>query len=128
MKGAPRQGRIWARQSSAHVKNTPRTRKNSGKRGLRRTEGSEVNRRSNQTPSSITRLPRRARADSVRGGAQTTLHFLCLPERWERKEGFMQVIAFSTPSYPDWRWRIVNYAGEVVEESHETFPSIALAV
>ena len=40
----------------------------------------------------------------------------------------MQVVAVSTPSRPDWRWRIVNYAGEIVEESHETFPSIAAAV
>ncbi len=41
----------------------------------------------------------------------------------------MQVAAISTP--PDnflWRWRIVNYAGEVVEESRETFPTIASAV
>ena len=40
----------------------------------------------------------------------------------------MQVIAFSNPTTPDWRWRIVNYAGEMVEESRETYPSIALAV
>jgi hypothetical protein len=40
----------------------------------------------------------------------------------------MQVAAFSTPSHPDWRWRIVNYAGEVIEESRESFPSIATAV
>jgi hypothetical protein len=40
----------------------------------------------------------------------------------------MQVLAFSTPSRPDWRWRIVNYSGEMVEESHETFVSIATAV
>ena len=40
----------------------------------------------------------------------------------------MQVTAFSTPTRPDWRWRIVNYAGEVLEESHETFPTIAKAV
>jgi hypothetical protein len=40
----------------------------------------------------------------------------------------MQVMAFSTPSRPDWRWRIVNYAGEMVEESYTTFPSIAIAV
>jgi len=26
----------------------------------------------------------------------------------------MQVVAFSTPVHPEWRWRIVNYAGEVV--------------
>lgn len=40
----------------------------------------------------------------------------------------MNVIAFSTPSLPDWRWRIVNYAGEMVEESARVFPSIATAV
>jgi FPC/CPF motif-containing protein YcgG len=40
----------------------------------------------------------------------------------------MQVAAFSTPSEPDWRWRIVNYAGEVIEESRDRFPSIASAV
>jgi hypothetical protein len=27
-----------------------------------------------------------------------------------------------------WRWRIVNYAGEVIEESSEEFGSIAAAV
>jgi hypothetical protein len=40
----------------------------------------------------------------------------------------MQVAAFSTPTDPDWRWRIVNYAGEVVEESRGTFPSISAAL
>jgi hypothetical protein len=40
----------------------------------------------------------------------------------------MQVTAFSTPHNPDWRWRIVNYAGEILEESHEVFATIALAV
>jgi hypothetical protein len=40
----------------------------------------------------------------------------------------MQVTAFSTPARPDWRWRIVNYAGEMVEESYQTFPSISTAV
>ena len=40
----------------------------------------------------------------------------------------MQVVAFSTPSRPDWRWRIVNYDGHMVEESYVTFPSIATAV
>ena len=29
----------------------------------------------------------------------------------------MQVVAFSTPTDPSWRWRIVNYAGEVIAES-----------
>ena len=41
----------------------------------------------------------------------------------------MQVAAVSTPQDGgSWRWRIVNYAGEVVEESRETFPTIASAV
>ncbi|OLD45647.1 MAG: hypothetical protein AUI48_11930 [Chloroflexi bacterium 13_1_40CM_2_68_14] len=40
----------------------------------------------------------------------------------------MQVTAFSTPRNPDWRWRIVNYAGEILEESRDTFPTIASAV
>ena len=40
----------------------------------------------------------------------------------------MQVTAFCTPAAPDWRWRIVNYAGEVIEESRDVFPSISAAV
>lgn len=40
----------------------------------------------------------------------------------------MQVAAFSSPGDPDWRWRIVNYAGETIEESRDTFPTIASAV
>ena len=41
----------------------------------------------------------------------------------------MQVAAVSTPQDGgSWRWRIVNYAGEIVEESRETFTTIASAV
>lgn len=40
----------------------------------------------------------------------------------------MQVTAFSTPREPDWRWRIVNYAGETIEESRGTFKTISVAV
>jgi len=40
----------------------------------------------------------------------------------------VQVVAFSTPQDPLWRWRIVNYAGELVEESRETFKTIAFAI
>jgi len=41
----------------------------------------------------------------------------------------VQVAAVSTPQDgSSWRWRIVNYAGEVIEESRETFPTIASAV
>jgi hypothetical protein len=40
----------------------------------------------------------------------------------------VNVVAISTPRRPDWRWRIVNYAGEIVEESEASFPTIASAV
>lgn len=40
----------------------------------------------------------------------------------------MQVIAFATPRSPEWRWRIVNDAGEMVEESFREFATIAEAV
>ncbi|HVQ74740.1 MAG TPA: hypothetical protein VMT79_04280 [Candidatus Binatia bacterium] len=40
----------------------------------------------------------------------------------------MQVVAFSTPASPTWRWRIVDYAGQTVEESRETFTTIPYAV
>jgi hypothetical protein len=40
----------------------------------------------------------------------------------------MQVAAFSIPGRPGWRWRLVNYSGEMVEESRESFPTIGTAV
>ena len=40
----------------------------------------------------------------------------------------MQVTAFNTPKDALWRWRIVNTAGDVVEESTEGFGSIHAAV
>lgn len=40
----------------------------------------------------------------------------------------MQVAAFSSPNQPDWRWRIVDYAGAVIEESRLSFRTIALAI
>ena len=40
----------------------------------------------------------------------------------------MQVIAFCTVARPEWRWRIVDYAGEMIEESVSVFPTIASAV
>lgn len=40
----------------------------------------------------------------------------------------MQVIAFATRANPEWRWRIVNYAGEMVEESARVFATIEDAV
>lgn len=43
-------------------------------------------------------------------------------------EPFVNVLAFSTPRDPGWRWRIVDYGGETVEESWTTFPTIAQAV
>lgn len=40
----------------------------------------------------------------------------------------MQVTAFSTPNRPEWRWRICDYAGAMLEESYVSFPTIAAAV
>ena|SRR5262245_3088085 len=41
----------------------------------------------------------------------------------------MQVAAVSTPQDAAcWRWRIVNYAGEIVEESRETYTTIGRAI
>jgi hypothetical protein len=40
----------------------------------------------------------------------------------------MNVLAVSNPGHPDWRWRIVDYYGGTVEESHTAFPTIAAAV
>jgi len=40
----------------------------------------------------------------------------------------MNVVAISTPQDAGWRWRIVNYAGEIVEESHSLFSTIGSAV
>ena len=40
----------------------------------------------------------------------------------------MQVSAFSSPSRPDWRWRITSYAGEVVAESPDVFATISAAL
>jgi hypothetical protein len=40
----------------------------------------------------------------------------------------MHVAAISTPGRPEWRWRISDYAGTIVEESEVTFATIAAAV
>lgn len=40
----------------------------------------------------------------------------------------MQVTAFCTPAHPRWRWRIVNNAGVIIEESQEQFATISGAV
>ena len=40
----------------------------------------------------------------------------------------MQVTAFNTPQEPSWRWRIVNYASEVIAESEQGFASIHAAL
>ena len=40
----------------------------------------------------------------------------------------MQVFAFCSPQHPAWRWRIINYAGDTIEESHQVFSTIAAAI
>jgi hypothetical protein len=46
----------------------------------------------------------------------------------EPTEAAVQVTAFSTPTNPAWRWRIVNYAGETIAESRNGFQTIAAAI
>lgn len=40
----------------------------------------------------------------------------------------MNVIAVSSPRAPDWRWRIVDGGGAILEESSTSFGTIALAM
>ncbi|HEU4369617.1 MAG TPA: hypothetical protein VFV05_15465 [Methylomirabilota bacterium] len=40
----------------------------------------------------------------------------------------MNVLAFSSPRTPDWRWRIVDAGGETLEESSTSFATIAEAM
>ena len=40
----------------------------------------------------------------------------------------MHVVAISSPTYPEWRWRIIDYSGGTLEESRERFPTISAAV
>lgn len=40
----------------------------------------------------------------------------------------MQVAAVARAQDRGWRWRIVNYAGEMIEESNDVFATIAAAV
>ena len=39
-----------------------------------------------------------------------------------------QVIAVTTPAEKGWRWRIINAAGEALQESTEHYPTIAKAL
>ena len=40
----------------------------------------------------------------------------------------MHVVAVTSHRTDEWHWRIIDYAGEMVEESRQTFPTIAAAV
>jgi hypothetical protein len=40
----------------------------------------------------------------------------------------VNVVAVSTPNRPEWRWRILDYNSQTLEESSSTFASIADAV
>jgi len=40
----------------------------------------------------------------------------------------VNVVAVCTPNRPEWRWRIVDYNSQTLEESSSTFASIADAV
>jgi hypothetical protein len=40
----------------------------------------------------------------------------------------MNVFAVAMPGQPDWRWRIVDYNDQTIQESYTGFPTIAVAV
>jgi hypothetical protein len=40
----------------------------------------------------------------------------------------VNVFAFTSPRASDWRWRIVDYGGETLEESATGFSTLALAM
>jgi hypothetical protein len=40
----------------------------------------------------------------------------------------VNVFAFTSPRAPDWRWRIVDYGGETLEESATGFSTLAQAM
>jgi hypothetical protein len=40
----------------------------------------------------------------------------------------MEVVAFCGPGCPDWRWRIVGYAGQTIAESSGAFRTVGAAV
>lgn len=39
----------------------------------------------------------------------------------------MDVLVFSIPGHPDWRWRIVDDNSKTVEDSSASFPTVAEA-
>jgi len=43
-------------------------------------------------------------------------------------ERAVQVTAVCSPERPDWRWRIVDYDGQTIEESEIAFPTISSAL
>jgi len=43
-------------------------------------------------------------------------------------ERIVNVLAFSTPAKTEWRWRIVDQRGDILEESSARFPTIADAI
>jgi hypothetical protein len=40
----------------------------------------------------------------------------------------MDIVAVSTRSVPGWRWRMLDYSGQTVEESNRAFDSIDIAI
>jgi hypothetical protein len=66
--------------------------------------------------------------DGVQGDGGTAPTRRDRPCEADEEAGPMQVVAISSPRCPEWHWRIMNYAGEVIEESQAGFPCIAAAV
>jgi hypothetical protein len=40
----------------------------------------------------------------------------------------MHVVAISSPAHPEWRFRIIDYTGVILEESRERFATLSAAV
>jgi hypothetical protein len=77
----------------------------------------------------IHRRTRHAPAATARRSRRSAVTWPCIASvPIGQREIDVQVTAFATPGQPDWRWRIVNYAGEIIEESHDRFSSIAEAI
>jgi hypothetical protein len=51
-----------------------------------------------------------------------------MDRRHGAEEHVLNVFAFSTSLASEWRWRIVDLQGEIVEESSARFPTIAAAL
>jgi hypothetical protein len=82
-------------------------------------------------PADAPELPRRSEPVEFlhRERENTMRQMTGLNELRERgRMTWMDVVAFCSPGYPDWRWRIVDYAGQTVADSSGAFRTVGAAV